>query len=233
MGWAEGTADDIPHGIDTSVFYERDRAWCRKTFISYTNTCTIYGNLAERVRSDEVLVSIVATNQARKDFALGIEAAAKLAQTQNVRLWIKTDVQERHWSIPALLLDFGLADRSMITLSELTDDAMARAYSASDIVLGIAPEGFGYIHVESLSCGTPCITGSYAGGAELVSPLMRIDPVAFRYESIWSCKRPVYDPAEWAKKAANWLGQRVTMDRKYDWKELWPHWESWFREGLK
>ena len=121
----------------------------------------------------------------------------------------------------------------MITLSELTDDAMARAYSASDIVLGIAPEGFGYIHVESLSCGTPCITGSYAGGAELVSPLMRIDPVAFRYESIWSCKRPVYDPAEWAKKAANWLGQRVTMDRKYDWKELWPHWESWFREGLK
>jgi hypothetical protein len=93
----------LPHGIDTSVFRERDRTQDRKTFVSYTKSCTLMGNLADRVKSEEVLISIVATNQSRKDWALGIATVAKLSLTHNVRLWIKTDVAERHWSIPALL----------------------------------------------------------------------------------------------------------------------------------
>jgi glycosyltransferase involved in cell wall biosynthesis len=232
MGLPDGTTQFLPHGIDTEVFYERDRAWSRKTFVSYTKACTLMGNLADRVKSDEVLISIVATNQARKDFALGIETVALLSKTHNVRLWVKTDVAERHWSIPALLLDFGVADRAMITIGDLTDDELARAYSASDLVLGIAPEGFGYVHVESLSCGTPCIVGSYGGGAELVPSEMRVNPVAFRYESIWSCKRPVYNPLDWTIKANEWIGRRATMDSRYDWKVNWIGWDKWLREGV-
>jgi glycosyltransferase involved in cell wall biosynthesis len=191
------------------------------------------GSLADRVKSDEVLVSIVATNQTRKDWALGIETVSLLAKTHNIRLWIKTDTMERKWSIPALLMDFGLQYKSMITLADISDENMAKAYSASDVVLGIAPEGFGYVHVESLACGTPCIAGSYAGGAELVPRTMRIDPVAFHYESAWSCKRPVYNPADWADRAGKWSTLRATVDQKYDWNNLWPEWEQWFREGIK
>jgi len=232
MGWDEGRTQYLPHGIDTSVFYEQDRSLNRKIFVSYTRASTLTGNFADHVKSDEILISIVGTNQTRKDWALGIEVVAKLSLSHKVRLWIKADVLERNWSIPALLTDYGIAYISMITVSDLTDEELACAYSASDLVLGIAPEGFGYVHVESLSCGTPCIVGSYAGGAELVPSTMRVDPIAFRYESIWSCKRPVYNPADWVVKAEEWIGKRAAMDEKYDWKVNWIGWEKWFREEV-
>jgi glycosyltransferase involved in cell wall biosynthesis len=227
----QGKTEYVPHGINTSVFYQRDRATSRKEFVSYTCAIDLNGSLADRIRADETLISIVGTNQARKDWALAIETVAMLAKSHNVRLWIKTDKWERHWSIPALLIDYGLKDRSILTLAELTDDELARAYSASDLTLGIAPEGFGYVHVESLACGTPCIVGSYAGGAELVEPGMRVDPIAFRYEGVWSCKRPVYNPADWVSVAKTWIGKRATMDPKYDWKNNWGKWEEWILSG--
>lgn len=233
MEWTDGAARWLPHGIDTSVFYERDRAWSRKTFISYTKAVTLMGSLADRVRSEEILVSIVATNQSRKDWALGIEAVSLLALTHNVRLWIKTDSLERHWSIPALLLDFGIADRAMITLEELTDDEMARAYSASDLVLGIAPEGFGYVHVEATACGTPCIVGTYAGGAELVPVEMQVTPKAYRFEGVWASRRPVHYPQRWAECAEDWINKRTTLLPQYDWNTLWQFWERWLREDVE
>jgi glycosyltransferase involved in cell wall biosynthesis len=233
MGLSEGTTEYLPHGINRLVFYERDRSLSRKNFVSYTKACTLRGQLADRVKSDEVLVSIVGTNQVRKNWPLGIETVALLVKKHNVRLWIKSDILERHYSIPALLIDFGIADRTMITLGDLTDHEMACAYTASDLVLGIAPEGFGYVHTESLACGTPCVVGSYAGGAELVPQTMRVDPIAFHYETIWSCKRPVYDPADWAKKSESWIGHRATMDMKYDWINLWTEWEKWLLKGTQ
>lgn len=227
----EGTTQYLPHGIDTSVFYERNRPLCRKMFISFTQACHLMGNLSERVKADETLIGIVGTNQARKDWALGIEVVAILARTHKVRLWIKTDVLERHWSIPALLVDYGLVDNTMISLGDMKDDQMAQAYSACDVVLGIAPEGFGYIHVESISCGTPCIVGSYAGGAELVPQEMHVYPESYRYEGVWTSKRPVYQASKWAAMAELWIGKRVTMNPIYDWDNLWPRWEHYLTEA--
>lgn len=233
MELPEDTTHYLPHGLDTSIFHEYNRTSIRKDFGSHAKACTLMGNYAYRVKGDEVLISIIATNQTRKDWQLGIEVVAKLAIKHNVRLWIKTDVLERHWSIPALLLDYGIADRTMVSLGDLTDEEMACAYSASDLVLGIAPEGFGYVHAESLACGTPCITSSYAGGAELVPVEMQVDPVGFRYESIWSCKRPVYRAEDWVVKAEEWIGKRAELDPQYNWDILWPRWENWLREGVK
>lgn len=233
LGLDDGTTRWLPHGIDTQVFYERDRAWNRKTFPSYTKACSLMGNLTERVKAEEVLVSIVATNQARKDWALGLEAVSKLYLSHNVRVWIKTDVLERHWSIPALLLDYGIADRAMITLDDMIDEELARAYAASDIVLGIAPEGFGYVHVEATACGSPCIVGSYAGGAELVPEEMQVTPTAYRYDGVWASKRPVHNPRKWAELAEDWLGKRTTLLPQYDWRTLWTHWEQWLKEGVE
>lgn len=222
----------LPHGIDSKVFYERNRGLCRKMFVSFTQAITLMGNLAERVQANEVLVGIIATNQARKDWQLAIEAFAILTKTQNARLWIKTDVLERHWSIPALLIDYGVADKAMISLGDMSDDQMAQAYSACDVVLGIAPEGFGYIHVESTACGTPCIVGSYAGGAELVSKEMHVDPECFRYEGVFSSERPVYLPWKWSTKSGAWIGKRVEMKPEYDWNILWPRWERYLADGV-
>jgi len=158
-----------PHGIDTDIFYERDRAVCRYKFGSITRAQTLRkGPQLGSVMPDEVLISIVATNQSRKDWALGIETAAILSQTHRIRLWIHTDQLERYWSIPALLVDYGLLDKTVISLGVLSDDEMAQAYSACDLTLGVGAEGWGFPLAEAQACGTPVVTGSYAGGAELV-----------------------------------------------------------------
>lgn len=229
----DATTKWLPHGIDSSVFYERNRKMCRKMFISFTQACTILGSLGERIE-DEILIGIVATNQSRKDFALGIKTAALLAETHKIRLWIKTDVLERHWSIPALLVDYGMTNSSIISLGDLSDDDMAKAYSACDLTLGIGlGEGFGYPIHESLFCGTPCIHGYYGGAPEWMNQSgLLIDPVAYRYEGVFACKRPVFSPQDWASRAESLLEARMNHNGSIDWKELWPHWEYWLKGGV-
>jgi glycosyltransferase involved in cell wall biosynthesis len=193
------------------------------------------GALAQRVDPDEVLIGIVATNQPRKDWQLGIETVSLLAKNHKVRLWIKTDMAERYWSIPALLLDYGLADKAMISLGDMKDDDMARAYSACDLTLGIGSgEGFGFPIFESIFCGTPCIHGYYAGAPEWINQTgLLVDPIAYRYEGLYACKRPVFTPQSWASRAEPILDARVNYNTALDWNNLWPHWEKWLKEGVK
>jgi glycosyltransferase involved in cell wall biosynthesis len=232
----EGTTHYLPHGIHTDVFYQRDREECRKQFTQITGAQFLLPSvkLRPRIEKTDILVGIAATNQSRKDWATGLETVAILSKTRSVKIWLHTDVMENAWSIPLLLVDHGLLDSAYISVGRLTDDDMAKAYSACDVVLGIGlGEGYGYVHAESQACGTPCIVGSYAGGAELVPREMQVDPVAYRYEGIFTSKRPVFNPEDWAKKAEGWIGYRVSVDPQYDWKNLWPRWEAWLRAGLQ
>jgi glycosyltransferase involved in cell wall biosynthesis len=224
--------DHLPHGIDTSVFYPRNSIECRFRFGSITGARSLTsGPQLSSVMAGETLIGIVATNQTRKDWALGIEAAALLGKTHRIRLWVHTDALERYWSIPALLVDYGLLDRTVISVGFLSDDDMAKAYSACNLTFGIGAEGFGYPLAESLACGTPVIHGNYAGGAELVPEEMRVEPLAFRKEGLYCSVRPVYDPAAWAACAERFLSRRASLDPQYAWQNLWPRWEAWFREG--
>jgi len=223
-----------PHGIDTTIFYPRDRAHCRFKFGAITGARTLPRKpQLGSILPNEVLIGIVATNQARKDWALGIETAALLAKQRKLRLWIHIDILEKHWSIPALLADYGLLDKAIVSLGVLPDDTMAMAYSACDLTLGIGPEGWGFPLAESQACGTPVVTGSYAGGADIVPQEMQIEPVIFRYEGVYGSKRPVFRAEDWVDRAVQFLDKRVSLDPEYDWQNLWPRWEAWFREGLQ
>jgi glycosyltransferase involved in cell wall biosynthesis len=224
----------IPHGIDSSVFHERNRNTARFAFLGTTKAKPIRGQ-ADPVAKDELLVGIVATNQRRKDWALGIEAVGLLAQNHKVRLWIHTNTLENEWSIPALLYNFNMLDRTVISLGYLSDDKMAKAYSACDVTLGIgAGEGFGYPIMESLFCGTPCIHGNYAGAPEWmkVDDLL-IDPVAFHIEGVYSCKRPVFSAASWASKILTVAGLRMNRNGEIDLKNVWGQWNAYLREAAK
>lgn len=233
MGLTEGTTPSLPHGIDSSVFYQHDRNICRASFPEITESFTLFGNVPDSVHDDEVLISIVATNQARKDFHIGIETAAILAKTHKLRLWIKADILERNWSIPALLVDYGIVNQTMISLGDLSDDAMAQAYSASDVTLGIGlGEGYGYPIQESLFCGTPCIHANYGGAPEyMLNPDLLVDPVAYRYEGVYSCQRPVCSAQDWAERVNVIIGKRTTHNGDLDWVNLWPRWQLWFRNA--
>ena len=229
----------LPHGIDSEVFYEMPRKLSRKLFLEYTGAQNFFQMIGQvkttaPIADDEVLISILGTNQSRKNFALGIETASILAQKHRIRLHLHIDSLERYWSIPNLLADFGMLDKTVISLGNITDSRMATIYSGADLVLGIAPEGFGYVHCESMACGCPCVTGSYAGGAALVDPGMLVDPIAFYYEGSYASKRPVYNAADWAAKAEEWIGKRSSLDPKYDWDNNWKDgWEPYLRDAAK
>lgn len=221
----------LPHGINIDIFHPSDRRSARAFFFSLTGATTLRGE-KKPIESDEILIGCVCTNQSRKDVPLLIKTVAILSRQRKVRLWLHTDTLERSWSIPALLIDYGLLDRTVISLGHLPDNALARSYTACDITIAPGAEGWGLPLAESLACGCPVIHGSYGGGADVVPKSMQVNPVAFRYESIWSCERPVYRAEDWELKANEWISKRASLDSKYDWKLNWIGWEKWFREGL-
>jgi glycosyltransferase involved in cell wall biosynthesis len=233
----------LPHAIDGDTFYELDRKLCRRLFLKHTGAQSMFAMLDPKnattppITEDETVVGICATNQSRKDFPLGLETCAILARNRKLRVWIHCDGLERNWSIPSLLVDYGLIGKELLTLGYLPDSVMAEAYSASDLTLGIGPEGFGFPAAESLACSTPVISGSYAGAADFVPEAFQVEPVAFRYEGSYSCKRPVYNATDWAEKADHVLRTASRSDTllgsRYEWKENWKAWEAWFREAAK
>lgn len=216
----------LPHGID-DIFHPRDRQESRSRF--------------QGLPVDALLIGIVATNQARKDWALGLEVVAKLArrdarliQGRPVFMWIHTDSPTRHWDIFGILYELGLTQHAIITDGNIPDEEMAFMYSACDVTLGIgAGEGFGYPIFESIACGTPCIHGNYAGAPEYMPAGMLVEPIAFRYDGLLANRRPVFAVEDWVKIVECNLQNRVTLPLQLRWSELWPRFERWFREGLE
>jgi glycosyltransferase involved in cell wall biosynthesis len=221
-----GHPDHLPHGIDTTVFYPRDHNEARASFIK---------SGFKDLLPDSLLIGIVATNQARKNWQLGIETCKILLDRgYDVRVWAHTDLLERYWSLTNLVTDYGLVGRVAITMQRFTDDLMATMYSACNVTLGIGPEGFGYPVAESLACGVPCIVGSYGAQAEFTPKQMQVDPIAYFYEGAYCSERPVHDATKWADRVeAN--GRTASIPESIDWNgpTLWPRWESWFREGVQ
>ena len=231
----------LPHGIDGSVFCPKDRKLSRKHFLEYTEAQQFFhligqsGATTNPVADDEVLIHIVATNQGRKDWCGGLECCAILARERKIRVWAHLDALERTWSLPNLLVDFGLLDKTVISLGKISDEQMATAYSACDLGLGIGlGEGYGFPIMESLFCGTPCLHINYGGAPQwMANPDLLVEPVAYRYEGSYASKRPVSNAQGWVSKANAVIGKRVSRNEGIEWNNLWPKWESYLREAEK
>ncbi len=215
----------IPHGINMSTFQPRDATGVR---------------LGHGIGADQIVIGVVMTNQTRKDWGLTFEIIAKLKEVLGSRLyvWCKTDSIDRHWDFRALTADFGVGDVVHVDLEYLTDVEMSYMYSTCNLVLlPSLGEGFGYPIVESMACGTPCVTGSYAGEAEL--SMFRVSAYEFRYESTYNSVRPVYSSDEWVQKILEVLGNNPNPEDMraqvvhLNWPNLHTVWERWFREGLQ
>ena len=235
--------DNVPHGIDTSVFNPRHRGTARHGFGQRLGIKNQKSGKFVAIPDDVSLIGIVATNQVRKDYGLSIQAVMELKKTRKVVLWIHTDTLERHWSIPALLNDYGAQwNENIVTCVPFSDDQMAWSYAACDLTMGIGNgEGFGFPIFESIACGTPCLHGNYGGAPEHMPREMLVSQVGasrkqVRLEGPYNCLRGVYDPLDWAAAAENILAKkmRTTLPPQLDWNGelLWPRWEAWLRKGV-
>jgi hypothetical protein len=70
----------------------------------------------------------------------------------------------------------------------------------------------------------------------LVNPALLEDGTrAFRYdESLYICKRPVFNPMDWVDRMEALLRDRPVIRRPdhLDWDCVWPRFETWLRKGL-
>lgn len=227
--WARGLmkeegicAEALPHGIDTSIWYPRDRKQGRQKIRELG---------MGRLGDNSLLVGIVATNQVRKDWALAFQTCAELLkQGQDVLMWGHIDALTRYWDIVALARDFGMLNRVIVTNPPVADEDMAQLYSACDVTLGIGGfEGFGYPIFESLACGVPCVHGNGGGAAEHMSIPALVTVKTFRLDGQFDCLRPVFDATEWAHIVQCNVGAGMMCPPNLDWNNLWPRWEKWLR----
>ena len=218
----------LPHGIDTSMFAPREKRESRRM-------------LSPMLHDGDMLVGIVGTNQARKDWGMALTACHFLrSRVKRLKVWIHTDLLERYWSISALLNDLGLTDVAIVT-KPMDDETLSYAYSACDVTL--APglgEGFGYPIAESLACGVPVVHGTYGGGAAITPEPFQVRPVAYRLDTPHNAIRPVYEPATWADKLCEILDSPLQNEAcresvaHLSWSLLWEGaWKRWFLEGVR
>ena len=187
------------------------------------------------------MIGIVATNQIRKDWGLVAETCAILKQhIPNAYFWWHVDVDVRHWSIPALLEDFGLQSITEVTHAPIEDKELAARYRRCDVTLHPGSEGFGFPIFESLFCGVPATHGDYASGASLMHTCALsqylVKPVAWRYETEFNCVRPVFNPMDWANKVIEVLAMDNSgLAGKVEHlavKNLYYPWKRWFEDGI-
>jgi glycosyltransferase involved in cell wall biosynthesis len=222
-----GHPDHLPHGVDPSVFHP---------FPQKASRAKLAADGFTGLTDDTLLIGVVATNQARKNWPLAFQTAKILLDRGlNVRVWAHVDSVDRYWSIGNLVADYGLHNRVAVTTHHFSDVEMAQMYSACDVTLGVGSEGFGFPIMESLACGVPSIVGSYGGQSDFVPPGMQVDPISYFYDGAFCSKRPVHAPEKWADKVEEWENMNGSswLPGCLDWNGLWPRWKSWFREGAK
>jgi hypothetical protein len=216
--------DWIPHPINRETFHPRGRDEIRSAW---------------GVDDETILVGCVMANQQRKSWPVVIEAFSLLAQEYagKARLWVHTDKPLAYWNLPALAVEYGVSGLYAMESRGLTDHELAMRYSACDVTLVISGgEGFCYPVAESLSCGAPCVVGSY-GAADELSP-WRVEPVATAIETSHNVRRAIYSGSDVCKglMAAlayeNALEQSVALVQHLNHKQLGLVWQKWLRKGL-
>ena len=225
----------IPHGIDTDIFKPHDKWESREKIGEILDPVIQWPKDPIDVHPDALWIGIVATNQWRKDWGLGIEVVAEIKKTRPVFLWAHTDrlKQDQGWSILELLSEFGLLGCSMLTMGNVSDETMAVAYSAMDITLGIGRgEGFGYPIFESIFCGTPCFAYDYGAQVDYVDRPHCFDYEYLRIEGPLGLLRPCPTVGMVTAKIIRDIGSEMRYPEELEWKNVWPRFEKWFREGL-
>lgn len=161
--YAGGYAHDnamsiIPLGVDTSVFYPRDKALCRSS---------------RGWPADAFIVGVVGRNQPRKRFDLTIEYFAEWVHShaiENAYLLLHiAPTGENGVDLESLVRYHCVGDRVIISNPDMNighgadESLMPEIYSMMDVYLTTTQgEGWGMPAHEAMACGVPTIGPDYA-----------------------------------------------------------------------
>ena len=172
-----------PHAVD-DMFYPRDRSFREDI----------------GVPEDAYLVGIVAANNGtkiydRKGFGdMAHALAVFMTQHPDAYLYVHSlprtydggelDILFNYKGVPADRLRW--VDAYDYKKQGITDDEMARRYSAMDVLLATSRgEGFGLPVIEAQACGTPVIASNWTAQAELVGDVWSGGMSSQRHPSGW------------------------------------------------
>lgn len=157
----------VPHGVDTKVFYPRDREEARDEL---------------GVTADAFVIGINAQNVRRKALPQAMAGIARFAKRHDgeVVVLLHSTVQRGDPGspyLPAVIEDLGIQSLvrwgnhySIVTCLQ-DADSMARWYSALDVLLAASMgEGFGVPIIEAQACGVPVIGTRASTMPELIPP---------------------------------------------------------------
>ncbi len=188
---------------------------------------------------DTIIVGCCATNTGRKRFGLLFAAFADFQQRyhKNSKLWIHTSKMIDAWNIPSLSDDFGFGKTEDICVTLSTpghdDQWMSSFYSTCDItILPTFGEGFGYPIMESQSCGTPCVTGSFACEKELVPVTNSVGYLTTEPDGVHNLLRPNYNYLSFSHALNDALRHRNREAirehaKQWNWSVQWPKFKEW------
>jgi D-inositol-3-phosphate glycosyltransferase len=161
-GGYTGPISTVPLGVDTSLFYPRDRAESRAKVCPPT------------IPSDAYLVGAVGRNQPRKRLDLTLAYFADWITRDNISdayLYLHIGpTGDVGCNIPSLVRYYGLAGRVIIAETPLgmgyDESIMPYVYSALDCYLSTSQgEGWNLPMLEAMACGVPVIGPDWGGPA--------------------------------------------------------------------
>lgn len=162
----------IPHGVDTAIFKPpADRKRLKATtYLPLANARHLRISL-----ENKFVVGCVARNQPRKQFPVLIKAFSIFAADKpHAVLCLHTCPLDAGWDIPALLDQYGIADKTVMpegitAFSGVGEQELCDLYNCLDIfALPTLGEGFCLPILEAMSCGVPVAATECSSVTELV-----------------------------------------------------------------
>lgn len=153
----------VPLGVDTSIFYPRDKEESR---------AEIFG---DSVPLDSYIVGVVGRNQPRKRLDLTIQYFSEWINSysiSNAYLYLHiAPTGERSCDIRSLIRFYGLKGRVIINEPQVgvgnDESLMPKIYSSLDLHMTQSQaEGFHLPTLEAMACGVPCLVPDHSAFGE-------------------------------------------------------------------
>jgi len=230
-GIAPALAMYLPLGVDTDVFYPRDKATARKAL-----GWPVEGFIAAMVAGNKSFPS-------RKAYPEQLQAFRMFAQ-KRADTWLYTHCD---WtealggvSIPTIADRLGIRERMLFVdrykyAMGLPEEYLANVYSAADVLLAASrTEGFGLPIVEAQACGCPVITTAFASMPELTwngdcVPAVQLDWTPLQS---WEAIPSVFGIWEALENVAMWSPELRRMEAETGVRQVREHytWDTTVRE---